>query len=244
MYDFKKLETGNWKLAGLIPGFKFRDFSFAAHLCFSRRGAEAQSWLLRLISPRSREGRKETASLGVLAPWWWKRNFLPPSTFRHPPLTAYCSLLAFLLLFFCLATLTAPAAPPAWWTTRGVLATNAPDTNDFAAVNIGQVKWIATQAKAELEANLPGGCGSAVSNLVAAFTNMTTAHDFAVANAGQVKAIAAPFYDCLRTNHWPCLLPQGMTTNQCYPWSTATNAPQDFATVNLGQLKYIFSFSF
>ena len=151
-----------------------------------------------------------------------------------------CTTLA-VALVICLGP-SAPAAPPVWWTTRGVVSTNASVTNDFAAVNVGQIKWIARQAKAELDANIPGGCGSAISNLVATFTN-ASAHDYASANVGQVKNLATPFYDCLRSNNWPCVLPAGMTTNQFYPWSAITNRLRDFAVVNLGQVKYIFSFS-
>lgn len=39
----------------------------------------------------------------------------------------------------------ARAQAPAWWTNRNVIATNAMP-HDYAAVNQGQVKWLAAQA--------------------------------------------------------------------------------------------------
>jgi hypothetical protein len=57
------------------------------------------------------------------------------------------------------------ATGPSWWVARGVLNTNVVP-NDFAAINQGQLKWIATNAAAELEAQLPGGAGSAVWALI------------------------------------------------------------------------------
>ena len=133
-----------------------------------------------------------------------------------------------LLLF--LATLTAHAAPPTWWTTRGVLATNAPSTNDYAAANLGQLKWYATNALAELDANLPGGADTNLRARVTTFL-AATGSNFRAVNLGTLKNIAAPFYDRL--------IATGYATN--YPWSGSS--ARDYAVANLGQLKYIFNFS-
>jgi hypothetical protein len=39
---------------------------------------------------------------------------------------------------------------PSWWVTRGTINTNAVP-NDFAALNQGQLKWMASNACEELE---------------------------------------------------------------------------------------------
>ena len=49
---------------------------------------------------------------------------------------------------------------PSWWLSRGVVNTNVTVTNDYAAANAGQVKWVASNACDELQANLPGGAGT------------------------------------------------------------------------------------
>lgn len=118
---------------------------------------------------------------------------------------------------------------PSWWISRSVLLTNAP-ANDYAPVNQGQLKWVATQAAVELDANLPGGAGPAVSNLVASFT---TSNNFRLVNLGQLKSVAKPFYDQL--------IAAGYVTN--YPWNGSANPPNDYAMANLGQLKSVFSFA-
>ena len=134
---------------------------------------------------------------------------------------------------------TARADAPLWWAIRGVAITNgAVLTNDFAAANLGQLKNMATAGAAELQAQLSGGAGPVVTGMVGAFTQ---SNNYSAVTLGQLKSVAKPFYDRLREAGWPCLLPQGMTTNQLYPW-TGTGA-QDFAVANLGQVKYVFSFT-
>ncbi len=116
---------------------------------------------------------------------------------------------------------------PLWWDERPVFSNLSVD--DFAIVNHGQLKHIATQAHAELQSELGGGAGAAISNLVATWSAPSnTRDDFAPINVGQLKSIARLFYDRLG-------LP--------YPWAAAPlNAADDFAAVNVGQLKRIFSF--
>src|ERR1039458_3230383 len=73
-----------------------------------------------------------------------------------------------LLLFSCLLLLAVPALAegPSWWQARGVLDTNTAITNDFAPLLTGQLKWFATNAYDELEANLTGGAGSDLSDVL------------------------------------------------------------------------------
>ena len=86
------------------------------------------------------------------------------------------------------------AQVPDWWLERGLISTNAPvATNDFAPANLGQLKHAASLAKDELEANLPGGAGSTVLVMVAAWTNAAAADDYAPLTLGQLKATAQPF---------------------------------------------------
>jgi hypothetical protein len=124
----------------------------------------------------------------------------------------------------CMWLAAVHAGSPGWWTTRGVLNTNA-SSNDFAAVNQGQVKHIAYQAYLEMEQNLPGGAGSNVTSLVNSFSQNA---NYGTVNIGQLKNIAKPFYDRLiETGH-----------ASAYPWA---GSPNDYALANIGQLKNLFS---
>lgn len=120
------------------------------------------------------------------------------------------------------------ATGPSWWVTRGTINTNA-IPNDFAAVNQGQLKWMAVNAAMELESQLPGGAGSNVWTLIESFSGT---NNFRPVNLGQLKYVAQPFYDRL--------IEVGYTTN--YPWSGSTNQVNDFVLANIGQMKNVFSF--
>lgn len=119
---------------------------------------------------------------------------------------------------------------PAWWTELGVLDPSA-EPNDFALAVQGQVKWIASRAAHGLgEAGaLAGGSGPACSALAAAFTPSNNALPVTL---GQLKATAAPFWARLAE-----LAPSSAPP----PWAEEA-APQDFALVNVGQVKAAFSF--
>lgn len=112
------------------------------------------------------------------------------------------------------------AGEPAWWKNRGVLCASA-RTNDYAALNMGQLKHLAHMAWNELN-TLPGGAG-----FLPLFTN--AANNYAAVNIGQLKEVARPFYDRM-----------GMTNN--YPWTAGADAAADYAIANIGQAKYLFSF--
>lgn len=138
-------------------------------------------------------------------------------------------LLAAILLFPFLLS----ATPPAWWQQRGVFDASQ-QTDDFAAVNTGQLKHIAKQAMAELDARLPGRAGIAIHRMVDAWPAQTyDRDDFAAVNVGQVKALAKLFYDRLHQAGY--LLP--------YPWNPSSSVQDDFAAANVGQVKAVFSFS-
>ena len=141
----------------------------------------------------------------------------------------YLSLWIVAILGGALTTL-AVLAVPSWWGVRGVVLSGAA-TNDFSAVNLGQLKNMASNAYNELEVGFSGvgGAGSAISNLVHSFSNVD---NYAVANLGQLKAVAEPFYDRL--------IEVGMAID--YPWTAATNDDSDYSVANIGQLKNVFSF--
>jgi len=118
-------------------------------------------------------------------------------------------------------TTLAVLATPAWWT-NGVLSTNAAD--DYSAINLGQLKNMASAAHDELEDILPGGASFSLS-----FIND---YNYDAANLGQLKAVAQPFYDRL--------IEVGYTTN--VPWTLITDDDSDFSVANIGQLKNVFNF--
>ena len=120
------------------------------------------------------------------------------------------------------------SAYPVWWLDRGVVVTGGVAVaNDFAGVNVGQLKWIASMALLEMDAHLPGGAGDAVRSAVLGFAD---GDDFAAVNIGQVKNLAAVF--------WDRLIAAGVAT--AYPWSSGGG--NDFAAATVGQLKVAFGF--
>ncbi len=110
---------------------------------------------------------------------------------------------------------------PDWWQSEGVFDATPDDTNDFAALNAGQLRWAARCAAAAFDAHLPFGAGAAVNGLVDGFVNTQNFH---AVNVGQLKAAAAPFYDQL---------------GLALPWRAAAPT-NDWALANVGQLKNLF----
>lgn len=119
---------------------------------------------------------------------------------------------------------------PSWWIGRGVISTNVALTNDFAGVNAGQLKWVATNAYNEIRNALPNGAGS---NLTATISAFTPSNNYVGINLGQLKNLAGPFYDRL--------IQESYTSD--YPWTTNTIADDvDYSLANVGQVKNVFSF--
>lgn len=151
-----------------------------------------------------------------------------------------------------------PAHYPDWWFERDVIlrlpshATNPdpvwpthyPAADDYAVANLGQLKFMATRAAAELDAQLdPPGAGADLHALLlrwnAAPPPNVTRDDFAALNQGQIKAIAERFYLRLASVAYsgPPLAP-----GVARPWTGAPGEADDFALANLGQIKHVFSF--
>lgn len=128
---------------------------------------------------------------------------------------------------------------PPWWATRQVVNTNA-SPQDFAPATQGQAKWIAKQAYEELDllTNVTNAQWTSIVTMVSGFT---TNDNYLPLNQGQLKNLAKPFYDFLYEIGWSNAVPPGMPG--LYPWTTNTTDDLDYAPVNLGQLKYVFSFN-
>ena len=123
-----------------------------------------------------------------------------------------------------------------WFTNQqwAVINTNA-TPNDYAAVNQGQLKWIAVRAYAAMSNEFgiardvaTNGAPSAA-QLIAGFKN---SNNYCVVNLGQVKYVAQPFYN------W--LINEGKTND--YPWTGAAQT-NDYGVANIGQVKNVFDFS-
>lgn len=155
------------------------------------------------------------------------------------------------------------AAGPAWWTepqTRILSETASPDP--FAPVTLGQLKFVAAQAKKHLDVALAsvGGAGPEIHMIVDAFEprgNVSytpeerariSEYNFSPCNLGQIKAIAKPFYDRLSAVGYDSranLIARGypQTWDYTFPWNPDTAQEENYVPGNLGQLKMIFSFS-
>jgi hypothetical protein len=152
-----------------------------------------------------------------------------------------------------------PGNYPAWWFSQSVVPrldpdaqnpqwpTDYPPADDYAVLNRGQLKTLATAAYDEIESILPGGAGGAAQLVQSwylpdengalpppGFRTPSTADDaaYAAVNLGQLKNVAQPFYDSL--------IQLGYCGN--YPWSGSLQPADDFSTANLGQAKSLFSF--
>lgn len=155
-----------------------------------------------------------------------------------------------------------PPSYPGWWFARDVVLPadpsnleptwpgDYPAADDYAAMNQGQLKQLATAAYDELQA-LPGGSGPALDALVKGWFQLdgdgnfvlqngvrvplVTANtdSFAAVSLGQLKTVAQPFYDRLIA----------VASVSAYPWASSANPADDYAMANLGQAKSLFSFT-
>jgi len=165
-----------------------------------------------------------------------------------------------------------PASYPAWWFEQDVLAPNPGTTNsppqwpgdfpqihDRAALNQGQLKWIAKGAYGHLEGvftdpALDPAVSGAITNSTewSSLTNMIHGWgatssgdmDYAVANQGQVKEVARHFYavfDLPEVAYYSDSI-SGWNFAEQYPWTTETPQALDYVVVNQGQVKNLFAF--
>jgi RHS repeat-associated protein len=184
-------------------------------------------------------------------------------------------IIRFVVVWACVAQLILPQwamAFPGWWTddnaqTRIISAAATP--NNYGPVNLGQLKYVATQAKKYLDLQLAtnGGAGSAINAMVAAFEpiagqNYTPeqlaaihAANLSPVNLGQLKAVALPFYQRLIEVGYDTrgsLIANGYPGDWAYeyPWnpndtwnqSGSADKSVNYGIANIGQLKMAFSF--
>lgn len=124
------------------------------------------------------------------------------------------------------------AQAPAWWQQRGVL--NGASSDDYAAINQGQLKNLVLGAVVEMDFRLPGGAGLALFQLLELWAHPAgTPDDYAAVNLGQLKAVAVPIYDRLKA--------VGYVAD--YPWVGSSSGPDDYAMANIGQAKNLFVFN-
>lgn len=158
-----------------------------------------------------------------------------PATYRQVLLTGATALAITI-------SATRAATPPAWWEEHEVLTPTA-SANDYAAANAGQLKAIATKAITAMNASLPGGAGVELNQLLAGWRAPVAPgivrNDFAAVNQGQLKAVARMFYDRLAELNY---VGQPLVAGQLYPWTESADDDLTHAAVNLGQVKYLFSF--
>jgi YD repeat-containing protein len=150
---------------------------------------------------------------------------------------------------------------PAWWVSPVSIFDGQPKDN-LAVINVGQLKHVATQAKAYLDTKL--GLTVADWNTAygtnpnpftsTAFTGpQTDPENFSVANIGQLKLVASGFYTILKNKSTSYdvkakLYAIGVTDSYIsgasggpfYPWSS--DGLENSAPVTVGQLKVVFSF--
>lgn len=123
------------------------------------------------------------------------------------------------------------AAQPTWWAERGVIVAGVA-ADDYAVLNLGQLRHLARAARDEMEAKFPGGAGIGINDLVAGWEQPGNADHYAAVNVGQLKAVAQVFY--------ARLIELQVATAQ--PWAGNTAGSDDFAVANGGQAKNLFEF--
>lgn len=154
-----------------------------------------------------------------------------------------------LVLLGLLAPSVGHADDPSWWHTRGVVVST--DANNLGVANIGQGKWMAEMALAEL-AQVAPVLAEAI-NLRAVFPAppdepdaVWYANQRAAINVGQLKALAKPFYDAL-PSAWTAgqRVQSGLvSTTGNYPWNPDTPREENLSVAVVGQVKVVFALRF
>ena len=172
----------------------------------------------------------------------------------------------------CLALLTllspAVAAPPLWWSDGipPVIDTNA-TANNHGPANIGQAKWMVSEALRALDATDPAIASQVRADLAGSPPDYTdrlidlsvppedpkpddwVAKQKAPLLIGQLKAISSPFYTRLAAAN-PTWLARERTTNgtnspgSFFPWTSSPDDDSNKAIATIGQLKAVFSLRF
>lgn len=153
-------------------------------------------------------------------------------------------------------------ADPSWWRqSESQVLRSGVTANNYAVANLGQLKWMARNAKIHLDVIYAssGGAGTAITNLVDSFEpkagityskeelSQISQNNNSPVNLGQVKAVARLFYDRLQLlgyNTRASLISNGYTPpgSTGYAWDESTPQAANYALANVGQLKLVFSF--
>lgn len=146
---------------------------------------------------------------------------------------------------------------PPWWYDYDLVDQNPTAViNNYAPVNIGQLKNVAYAAKLYLDAQLASVGGADIAGVtvgnqtIANFTVYDSTNpgaNYQVVQLGQLKAVAQHFYDRLNAvgyNTTLNLVNHGYPSNwaYAYPWNPSTPTTSNYAPANIGQLKAVFSF--
>ena len=151
-----------------------------------------------------------------------------------------------MLIGLILPLIAAAVEMPRWWIARAVVDPAA-TKNDRAVANLGQLKWFANQADAEMDATLFGGLGTWEGPFAPA-----PATDYNVAQIGHLKNVSKDFWDKLRgideaytkalmEEHDSMPAPWGHD----YPWDTNTTPANKYSkhVATIGDLKMVFGFA-
>ena len=152
-----------------------------------------------------------------------------PSSVRLPALGPVLACLGLLLL----AAPASHATDPAWWSVRGAV-NSASTPAPYAVANEGQLKQFTVCAVQELNADLAGGAGPTLNQLVSGWQSNYVPNnpiDFQAVNIGQLKQIASLIYGQLQ--------PYGYAIPSWLSYNTSTQ----YDVANLGQLKTVFNFT-
>lgn len=166
------------------------------------------------------------------------------------------SIIPLSLIFLMSGNFLNSQSGPAWWTDQGTAIWDGTTQENFAPLNVGQLKHVATQAKAYLDGIYPGidwdtaYSGSGISNPFStdAFNPLLATDNYSPANVGQLKAISYGFYKVLDAyNHDSTANISDFSGTSSYlhgfivPWDSAILG-EDSNVMNIGQLKLVFSF--
>lgn len=157
--------------------------------------------------------------------------------FRVPLVRNGVAALSLASLLVCPSGAVSPVEP-AWWAQYEAVDPYG-QSDDFAAANVGQLKYIASRAAAALndaeaatQAPLTAfqlQAKTAIDAMLATWDEPplpdVIRDDFQALNAGQLKQVASLFYDRLGLPH---------------PWPAVST--DDHQMVNVGQLKHVFAF--
>jgi hypothetical protein len=142
-------------------------------------------------------------------------------------------------------------ADPNWWSP---VIHNGDPVNNYAPANLGQLKNFADRAADHLDAKLSGvgGRGAVIRNMINSWGSGGGPSNYSPANLGQLKYVLDRFYtrlDAVGFNYKQQL--EGNTFTGTWtlapngglrPWNESAAVSGNYAPVNLGQMKLLFSF--